>query len=673
MKRKNILKFVSLLGIGSFVMLASASCTLATTPTPNPEPKPTPKPNPGGGGDMNNPPSGGMNGGDTNPGNDGGINNAAQQLAAARTALTNLLSSKNTNVQMYSDYAKIKNDLTAAYTSAETASQNQAATLEQVKSATSTLQTAINTAVNEKKVFDENNSELVTVYTNLKTTLEGENTTIAAFNDSANYGGIKTHLMSLYNQAKTITTSTLLNDAGQSPNKDNVVKINKEITDAINPTLLNQQKANADMLATSFTKQVLNDAQLTSGSSETSMQTQPQPGNYSFVGYSNDLDHKIAGNAGNPPSNLPTWNFAQRKVWTSETKTKNGSTDIVESPTSKTDVSWIYSLSGEGTKYTLEFTYYGPSTAYLYFPYKLVKSADSSLVALQYKLNGGERQPITFAADNQQDVEATANKTPTVSDINVAKVSLSGLKFGSNTIELSVPTENPAKVAPMIGNIYITSNDQNTNKVYDDIFGNKQNIIDNKKSVTVDLLTGYSLASSWSTYIGQFTKLTDQKTMYLVGFIGGPNERVTNNITTNKVLFPYTWGNARTITIYVNAPVEGRYYISGSYITSKPRWLQFTAGDAVSQNTNVVKVNVTGKSNWTSVGTFDTSKTSGSDGTVQGNTRTLSLKEGLNKIIIAGGTLDSKNAPYIGNLTFTLKTSTTSNDETSVIANSASS
>ncbi|ADC31336.1 variably expressed lipoprotein and hemagglutinin (VlhA) family protein [Mycoplasmoides gallisepticum str. F] len=33
MKRKNILKFVSLLGIGSFVMLAAASCTTPVNPT----------------------------------------------------------------------------------------------------------------------------------------------------------------------------------------------------------------------------------------------------------------------------------------------------------------------------------------------------------------------------------------------------------------------------------------------------------------------------------------------------------------------------------------------------------------------------------------------------------------------------------------------------------------
>ncbi|OBU78737.1 GA module-containing protein [Mycoplasmoides gallisepticum] len=78
MKRKNILKFVSLLGIGSFVMLAAASCTSATTPTPNPTPNPNP---PSNGGGM----IGGMNGGNTNPGNGGGMDNSAQQLSAAKT------------------------------------------------------------------------------------------------------------------------------------------------------------------------------------------------------------------------------------------------------------------------------------------------------------------------------------------------------------------------------------------------------------------------------------------------------------------------------------------------------------------------------------------------------------------------------------------------------------
>ncbi|ADB96882.1 VlhA1.08 variable lipoprotein family protein N-terminal domain protein [Mycoplasmoides gallisepticum str. R(low)] len=96
MKRKNILKFVSLLGIGSFVMLSAASCTSATTPTPNPEPKPNPTPNPEPK-PMPNPGGGGES-----------MDNAAQELAAARTALTSLLASKNANVEMYSDMPKSK-------------------------------------------------------------------------------------------------------------------------------------------------------------------------------------------------------------------------------------------------------------------------------------------------------------------------------------------------------------------------------------------------------------------------------------------------------------------------------------------------------------------------------------------------------------------------------------
>ncbi|QEX47348.1 FIVAR domain-containing protein [Mycoplasmoides gallisepticum] len=716
MKRKNILKFVSLLGIGSFVMLAAASCTSATTPTPNPEPKPTPNPEPKPD-PMPNPPSGGMNDKNTNPGNGGGMDNSAQQLSTAKTALTNLLSSKNTNVQMYSDYAKIKSDLTAAYTSAEATSQNSSATLEQVKSATSTLQTAINTAVNEKKVFDENNSELVTAYTNLKTTLEGENTTLAAFNDSANYGGIKTHLMSLYNQAKTITTSTLLNDAGQSPNKDNVVKINKEITDSINPTLLNQQKANADMLATSFTKQVLNDAQLTSGSSETSMQTQPQPGNYSFVGYSVDVTTG-SNNA------RPNWNFAQRKVW----DTNKAPLTQTEQSNKLTDVSWIYNLSGMGAKYTVTFDYYGASNnAYLYFPYKLVQTNDK--VALQYSLNGIAPKAIEFkaaaatqavpaqeeasatdqdsssgssspssppaaaapseaearvaetsgnppatsqdsaSADQTMSTATTMNEAPTVDSINVAKVTLTDLKFGQNTIEFSVPTGNDhtSKVAPMIGNMYLTANDQNVDKVYNDIFGNTVANQDNAAEVSVDLLKGYSLATSYSMYVRRFTNLTESgesgttisSPVYLVGWIGGHGGRANDRSVQNVYNFPVVNDQARIFTIYVNAPKTGDYNISGSYIsTTTERKLKISRDN---KDSNSVTIGVRATTSWNTLEKFDTSATMNSLVTITNEKKTLHLEQGLNKIIIGG--VSNGDTPYIGNLKFTLNNPSPTNAE----------
>ncbi|MES3497611.1 FIVAR domain-containing protein, partial [Mycoplasmoides gallisepticum] len=143
MKRKNILKFVSLLGIGSFVMLAAASCTSATTPTPTPNPEPKPDP-------MPNPPSGGMNGGDTNPGNSGGMDNSAQQLAAAKTALTTLLNGQTEKVGLYNDYAKIKDDLVKAYTAAKEISDKSDATLQEVNNAKTTLETAITTAASSK-------------------------------------------------------------------------------------------------------------------------------------------------------------------------------------------------------------------------------------------------------------------------------------------------------------------------------------------------------------------------------------------------------------------------------------------------------------------------------------------------------------------------------------------
>ncbi len=150
-------------------MLAAASCTSATTPTPNPEPKP-------------NPPSGGMNGGNTNPGGGQGMmDSAAQELTAARTALTSLLASKNANVEMYSDYAKIKNDLTAAYTTAKSTSDNTSAALEQVKSATSTLQTAIDKAASDKNDFNNQNADLVSAYTSLKDAVKSETTNLVRF------------------------------------------------------------------------------------------------------------------------------------------------------------------------------------------------------------------------------------------------------------------------------------------------------------------------------------------------------------------------------------------------------------------------------------------------------------------------------------------------------------
>ncbi|QEX47520.1 FIVAR domain-containing protein [Mycoplasmoides gallisepticum] len=694
MKRKNILKFVSLLGIGSFVMLAAASCTSATTPTPNPEPNPNPEPKPD---PMPNPPSGGnMNGGDTNPGNGGGMDNAVQQLAAAKTALTTLLNGQTEKVGLYNDYAKIKDDLVKAYIAAKEISDKSHATLQEVNNAKTRLETAIKDAANSKTSFDEKNPELIKAYDALKQTITSEEMSLNQLMD-ANFETIKNHISNLYKQGKDIITATLDPTTGDGPQAMVVNQTNEAIVNATSK--IENWKTNATNLATRFVKQTLNNANLVNETNN-----QPQPGSYSFVAYSVDLNTGVS-----TASNTPNWNFAQRKVWVSGSGGRTSpfsSSDANNSP-ALTDVSWIYNLSGANSKYTLTFNWYGPSTGHLYFPYKLVKSDDAQNVGLQYTLNNKPAQRIEFtpaqstspgetaapasdpqsprAAATETDVSGSAegsqsrtdmnsssmNKTPTVSDINVASVTLSDLNFGANTIEFSVPMGD-SMVAPMIGNMYITSNPLNVNQIYDDIFGNSvSNSTDQNKAVTVDLLKGYSLATNWSIYLARFTDLMEgtqriQDPVYLVGYIGGSQDRnFTQNLQVqNNLRYPLAQNDQRTFTIYVNAPKAGDYHISGSYLFSSNQNVQPGLKLSIN-NDNSVLLTVKKQANWNTLGHFDTSKdneSQGNDGSIQtSGKKVLTLQKGLNKIVISGGSSgqDGTNAPYIGNLTFTLNNSST--------------
>ncbi|WVH36318.1 hypothetical protein SE856_02465 [Mycoplasmoides gallisepticum] len=651
-------------------MLAAASCTQPSTPTPNPKPTPNPEPNP-----MPNPGGGNMNGGNTNPGDGQGMMNAAaKELADAKAALTSLLSSKNQKVGLYSDYAKIQNTLTAAYTTAEQTSQNSSATLEQVKNATSTLQTAIDTAASSKTSFDEKNPELIKAYNDLKETLKNEETVLGGLTDS-NFATIKTNLTALYQSGKDIVTKTLDPLMGTAIDLSAVTQANTNISNAV--LKLDGWKTNATNLATSFVKEVLVKNKLT-GIDRTN--NQEQPGNYSFVGYSVNVTTG-SDNA------RPNWSFAQRKVWTSNT-------DILSQPQpaegenqqSAPDVSWIYNLTGMGAKYSLTFNYYGLSTGFLYFPYKLVNSSDSDKVALEYKLNESTVKTIDFAPSQTSPVPSEAtrennpsiavpaqgsteiNPAPTLDDIKIAKVRLSDLKFGENTIEFSVPTtteEGTSKVAPMIGNMYLTSSDSdaNKNKIYDDLFGNNSVQQDNQTAVTVDLLKGYSLATNYSIYVRRFmglqeNSMTRTEPIYLVGFIGGNQGRISQAKRSNFQNFnnsPTQNNNNRTFTIYVNAPTQGEYYISGSYLSQPSRSLMLSNNTSTNQNNSVTISNLM-QINWNTLGHFNTQMTNES-ATTSGNTqtkRTLTLNQGLNKIVVSG--VNNGDTPFIGDLTFTLST-----------------
>ncbi|XBV42914.1 hypothetical protein ABOD99_01855 [Mycoplasmoides gallisepticum] len=630
-------------------MLAAASCTTPVNPTPNPEPKPDPTPNP---------PSGGMNGGNTNPGNGGQnmMDTAAQELANAKTALTTLTNSESEKVGLYVDYAKISVKLSAAYTTAKNVLNSSASTTQNINAARTTLEAEIAAAAKAKTDFDAQHGSLVEAYNNLKETLKEEKTNLDSLANE-NYAAIRTNINSLYEKANTIVTATLDPATGNIPEVMSVTQANQDITNAT--SRLVAWKQNADNLANSFIKQSLVKNNLT-GVDEAN--NQEQPGNYSFVGFSVNVD-------------TPNWNFAQRKVWASENTplATTPAEDATQQAASLTDVSWIYSLNGAEAKYTLSFRYFGAEKQLTYISLtSLVKTDDN--VGLQYKLNGGDTEQIDFVqtpAASSSDVAANEEETmaspaemqsaPTVDDIKIAKVALSNLKFNSNTIEFSVPT---GKAAPMIGNMYLTSSNSevNKNKIYDDLFGNSFNNENNPTAVTVDLLKGYSLAASYSIYVRQFNDLNIQngtdmarsRTVYLVGLIGSNASRPIRNLS-NVRTSPNTVSTNRTFTIYVNAPKSGDYYLSGSYLTNQNRNIKFLNNSSDQTSSNSLTLNVKAQTNWETLGNFDTSNntnivTNSGSSTTTG--RTLNLKQGLNKIVISG--VGNGNTPFIGNLTFTL-------------------
>ncbi|QMT98252.1 FIVAR domain-containing protein [Mycoplasma tullyi] len=675
MKRKNILKFVSLLGIGSIVMLAAASCSQAANPTQNPR-------------------SATPNDGNANPSStETMMDPAARELSVVRASFSTLVDSESKTTELYADYAKIQKTLKEAFGVARAVVGKSDSTTQSLKDAKATLESAISNAEKEKTDFDTKNDKLVAAYTILKDALKDEKTMLDSLAANANYKAIEDNLKGLYEKAKPIVLSTLIPIEGNSPVLTSVTAVSEPLSNAI--TRNEMWKINADNLVNSFVKRTLVQKDLTAGTNQSN--TMPQPGNYSFVGYSVDIgtDQLTTGSTSSNMNVTPNWNFAQRVVWTAPDSgaTVTAIPNNAENSTPLSSVSWIYSLTGPEAKYKLSFPYFGVSNkAYLYFPYKLVNSNDQ--VALQYKLNDGEEKVIEFGTASEQSgtvgaeravmsdaqtgspqtpEEASADKampettiriaTPTVGDIKIAKIQLTDLKFGINTVEFRVPTQTgdnqPSKVAPMIGNMYITSSDDEANedKIYADLFGNSYNQETSPSTVTVDLLKGYSLAANFNTYIRQFTNLKTENPVYLVGLIGGTTPRfTTNNKTkieslTNKQSTPSSFAETSTLSVYVNAPETGNYYISGSYISSKTqmRSLKFAT---TNMSSNSVTIQVQAKENFTSLDKFDTSDSNTMITPNNEMNKTLMLQKGLNKIIISG--VERENTPFIGNLTFTL-------------------
>ncbi|SYV95229.1 lipoprotein and hemagglutinin (VlhA) family protein, partial [Mycoplasmoides gallisepticum] len=248
-----------------------------------------------------------MNGGNTNPSDGQGMMNAAaKELADAKAALTSLIGSKDQNTKLYADYEKIQDTLVKAYDAAEATLNNSASTTQNLKDAETTLQAAISTAASSKQTFNQQNNALVTAYNQLKTAVGNESATLAKVED-AKFARIKENLVTLYNAGKMLTAKPLEGIDGAVLDVDQVTQANTKLQEATNENSLTQQTQNATNLADSFVKQVINKTKITGTTN-----TEKQPGNYSFVGYSVDLN-TITTRTGNnsqtssSSDNLPSW------------------------------------------------------------------------------------------------------------------------------------------------------------------------------------------------------------------------------------------------------------------------------------------------------------------------------------------------------------------------------
>ncbi|AAP56699.1 VlhA.5.13 variable lipoprotein family protein [Mycoplasmoides gallisepticum str. R(low)] len=607
-KKRIILKTISLLGTTSSLSIGISSCMSITKKDANP-------------------------------------NNSQTQLQTARMELTDLINAKAMTLASLQDYAKIEASLSSAYSEAETVNNNLNATLEQLNMAKTNLESAINQANTDKTTFDNEHPNLVEAYKTLKTTLSQRATNLEGLASTA-YNQIRNNLVDLYNKASSLITKTLdpLN-GGTLLDSNEITTANKNINNTL--STINEQKTNANALANSFIKEVIQNNKQSFVGMFTN--TNVQPSNYSFVAFSADVT----------PVN---YKYARRTVWNGD----EPSSRILANTNSITDVSWIYSLAGTNTKYQFSFSNYGPSTGYLYFPYKLVKAADASNVGLQYKLNNGNVQQVEFATSTSAN-NTTANPTPAVDEIKVAKIVLSGLRFGQNTIELSVPTGegNMNKVAPMIGNIYLSSNENNADKIYNDIFGNTINQQNNATSVMINMVEGYNLASSYSPAYKLINVSAggggQTQPYYVIGWLGASDQNARTAMGTNMNVqrVPATTstqgGYARYLSFYVNAPQAGSYYISGNYNSLTNRGLAVSTDTKFT--TNVIKITHLQVIDATNrILTFDTKTKRGTDSnngniTLEANKDTITLTKGWNKVYVSGNNNDSVG---IGNLTFTL-------------------
>lgn len=581
MKKKSLFRLASLIGVGSFAAVVPASCNSLIRSVNHTETVPD---------DSNR-------SNNNQDGDQGGLSNQSE----TRNQLSGLLNKQANQVGMYNEYKQIQAGLKGAYEAAKAVVDNTNSTSEQLNEAKTALENAISQAERNKDSFNQNNAQLIGVYNQIKEQISGINESL----DQAAYSGIRAKLRPIYQAAIIVLQNGLQTAGGSAVSLPYATKVSSDLSAAL--AKLPEWKQNADQFA-NFKKFALSPTNFVGPIANDNTQ---QPSDFGFSAFSVAVD--------------ASYKYAKNKIKVGD------ATNASKEVQALTDVGWIYNFGREANDgYEFSFDYYGPSKAWLYFPFKLSKQTNQT-VSFYYSLNDRnaaiERKVIINA--------------PTVDSIQVAKVPLDDLKFGRNKVAFS---SIEGTTTPMVGNFYISSSDHNDDSVYNSIFGNT--LSEDKNSVTVNFLDGYGLADNSKTLLRQISATlgdsTESNSYYVIGWWGGSagNNTMSANAINNT---------SRTYTFYVNAPKSGAYNVSGYTNANEVRDLVFKTAPLPPnpQQTYTLTLSSLPTSGENKVVKFDTA--------TMGNDKTLTLQKGLNRIVVMGGTSFEGNAPNLGNVTFTFK------------------
>ncbi|MDC4183015.1 hypothetical protein [Mycoplasma bradburyae] len=511
-----------------------------------------------------------------------------------KNKLKEVISKKDEKLAMYADYSVIKGELEKVYSAAELVSKKDNATEEELTDAKNKLDAAIKTAETSKTDFDSKNSELVGKFNDLKGVIKTLD--FDSWKNEPKYEFIKKQIEEKYNSSKSI-----INNGVQSSNL-NVENINTS-KDELSQVIadIQNKKKNAD--------------EIDSGK---------------FYGI--DKDKIMSATA----DDIDTNNQYKNSLWAANVTVYHKYTVRK----SKLNANWIVKpnsvyvgdLSGDDKKYVFSFDNYSSETLYLYFFYKVQREpGNSDKFDYQVKVNGQEIEGSKTKLTDSQ-ISSYAN----VQKIYLAKIPLTGLKFGNNMVEIIKARSDRTYKNILFGGISLLrdpgANNENEEKLIYKINGQSKN---DNGIIKVSVFDAVGASTSLDTY---FENIGTQE----------------QPITVLKSIGHYGTGTNDKATYYLGlyAPQDGEYKIGADYNSNEDS--MFEVGYFVkpfNMKNNEIKLTSIDNNSDGKVSIQNDLKTDATNKikTIDVNTSKIkiNLKKGWNNIILANKDMKSPNIQNI--------------------------